>query len=53
MSAFDKAPRRLNDAYTVQISKAKPSWLDDWRYIWADRTFNRKPRSWVQRLLGW
>ena len=53
MGAHDKAPDRVARMYRVQMSKPKPSWLDDWRFIWSSRTLGGERRSWVQRLLGW
>ncbi len=53
MGAHAKAPERHRAAYAVQLAKAKPSWLDDWRFIWADRTLRGERRSWIQCLLGW
>ena len=51
--AHRKAAGRSAKYYGRQMHKRKPSWLDDWRFIWSNRTHYGARRSWVQKLLRW
>jgi len=52
--AHDKVHRRYHKAVNRQVyHPKKPSWLDDWRFIWSDRTRRGAKRSWVQKLFRW
>lgn len=51
--AYDKVHGRYWRSYRTQVTKKKPSALDDWKFIWSDRTRRGKRRSWIQRLFRW